>query len=56
LANAGFNAALESADVKARLVSLGIEPVGGSPEHLRDYLAEETVKWAKVMKASGIRP
>jgi tripartite-type tricarboxylate transporter receptor subunit TctC len=54
--NAGFKAALESADVKARLVPLGIEPVGGTPEHLRDYLAQETVKWAKVMKASGIRP
>jgi len=54
--NAGFKAALDSADVKARLVSFGIEPVGGSPEHLRDYLAKETVKWAKVMKASGIRP
>jgi tripartite-type tricarboxylate transporter receptor subunit TctC len=54
--NDGFKAALESPDVKARLVALGVEPVGSSPEHLRDYLAQETVKWAKVVEASGMRP
>jgi hypothetical protein len=37
-------------------MSIGVEPVGSSPEYLRDYLAHETVKWANIMKASGIKP
>jgi tripartite-type tricarboxylate transporter receptor subunit TctC len=54
--NAAFKRALESSDVKAHLMSIGVEPVGSTPEHLRDYLAHETVKWANIMKASGIQP
>jgi tripartite-type tricarboxylate transporter receptor subunit TctC len=54
--HAAFRTALESSDVKARLMSIGVESVGSSPEYLRDYLANETVKWANIMKASGIQP
>lgn len=54
--NAGFKAAIGAPEIKARLLSLGVEPVGSSPEYLRDYLAQETVKWAKVVEASGVRP
>ena len=54
--HAAFRTALESSDVKARLMAIGVEPVGSSPEYLRDYLAQDTVKWANIMKASGIQP
>ena len=54
--NAAFKTALESSDVKARLMSIGVEPVASTPEYLRDYLAHETVKWANMMKAPKIQP
>jgi tripartite-type tricarboxylate transporter receptor subunit TctC len=54
--NAAFRTALGSSDVKGHLMSMGVEPVGSTPEFLRDYLAHETVKWATIMKTSGIRP
>ena len=54
--NAAFKTALESSDVKTRLMSIGVEPVGSSPEFLRDYLVHDTLKWANIMKASGTQP
>ena len=53
--NGDFKAALDSPDIKDRLVRLGIDTVASSPERLRSYLTEEVDKWATVIKASGIQ-
>ncbi|MGE0801314.1 MAG: Bug family tripartite tricarboxylate transporter substrate binding protein [Lautropia sp.] len=38
-----------------RFKGLGAEPVGGTPASLGKFIAEETSKWAKVVKASGAK-
>ena len=44
--------ALGTADVKQRFATLGLTPVGGSPEQFLKLLQSESVKWAKVVKES----
>ena len=49
-------AALRSPAVSSRLSGEGAEPVGSTPEQLGKFIAIETRKWAKVVKAAGIKP
>ena len=51
----GVVRALQNPDVRQRLLNDGAEPVGSSPEEFATYLRSETVKWAKVIKAAGIK-
>jgi len=53
--NAETLKAMAMPDVKERLAKLGLEPNPGSPEALASLIQDETVKWAKVVKASGAR-
>jgi len=48
--------ALKDPEVRDRLVADGADPVGSTPEEFAAYLRAETIKWAKVVKAIGIRP
>jgi tripartite-type tricarboxylate transporter receptor subunit TctC len=41
-------------DVAATLTALGAEPVGNTPEELAQIIAEDTARWAKVIKEAGI--
>ena len=41
--------------VKARLADLGSEPLTGSPAEIGKLLADETEKWAKVVRAANIK-
>ena len=43
-------------DVKERLVSDGIEPVGGPAERFREVLRRDVAKWQSVVKLAGIKP
>ena len=54
--NREFNAALADPKMKARLADLGGTPLAGSPADFGKLIAEETEKWAKVVKFSGARP
>lgn len=54
--HAGTVRALQNPDVRQRLLNDGAEPVGSSPEEFSAYLRSETEKWAKVIKAAGIKP
>lgn len=54
--HAGVVRALQNPDVRQRLLNDGAEPVGSSPEEFAAYLRSETEKWAKVIKAAGIKP
>jgi tripartite-type tricarboxylate transporter receptor subunit TctC len=42
-------------DVKARLVGLGGEPMSMTPAEFGKFVANETEKWAKVIKFAGIK-
>jgi tripartite-type tricarboxylate transporter receptor subunit TctC len=50
-----INKFLQSPDGKERLSRLGVEAVGTSPEYLGQYIKDEIIKWAKVVKESGAR-
>jgi tripartite-type tricarboxylate transporter receptor subunit TctC len=53
--NRSFNQVLQQADVKERYAVLGAEPVGSTPERLTALLKTENEKWAKVVKAAGVK-
>jgi tripartite-type tricarboxylate transporter receptor subunit TctC len=48
--------ALTAADLKERLLHLGIEPAKGGVEEFSGYFRSEIAKWEKVIKAAGIPP
>jgi tripartite-type tricarboxylate transporter receptor subunit TctC len=48
-------AGVADANVKARLLALGIEPVPRGPAAFGKFIADETAKWAKVIKFANIR-
>jgi tripartite-type tricarboxylate transporter receptor subunit TctC len=54
--NRGINAALADPKMKARLADLGATGLPGSPADFGRLIAEETEKWAKVIKFAGIKP
>lgn len=47
--------AIKSPEVSERLLGLGLEPVGSTPEELASRVAVDTARWAPVVKASGFR-
>jgi tripartite-type tricarboxylate transporter receptor subunit TctC len=52
--NQEINAALADARMKARLADLGGTVIVGSPADFGKLIAEETEKWAKVIRAANI--
>jgi tripartite-type tricarboxylate transporter receptor subunit TctC len=54
--NAALNAWLADPKVKLRLADFGGTPVGGSPADFGNLIADETEKWAKVIRFAGIKP
>jgi len=53
--NDAINAILRMPDIKERLDSLTLEPVGGSPQQFADYVRAEVVKWGAVVKQTGAK-
>ena len=47
--------ALKQPDVRERLATLGAEGVGSSPDEFRAFVNAEIAKWAKVVKAAGLK-
>ena len=54
--NQEINAALADPSMKTRLTDLGCAVFAGSPADFSKFIAEETEKWAKVVKFAGIKP
>jgi tripartite-type tricarboxylate transporter receptor subunit TctC len=54
--NAAVNAVLADPQLEARLVQLGGEPMPMTPAQFGKLIADETEKWAKVVKFSGAKP
>ena len=52
--NAEINKLVSSAEIKARLDAMGTVPGSGTPEDFNRFIADETAKWAKVIKAAGV--
>ena len=54
--NKEINVALADVKIKARLAELGGTAIAGSPTDFGKLVADETEKWAKVVKFSGAKP
>ena len=52
--NSETNAALADSKIKERFAAMGASPLGGTPDGFRKLIADETEKWAKVIKFAGI--
>ena len=53
--NKEINAALADPNMKSRLTDLGAAVFAGSPADFGKFIADETEKWAKVVKFAGIK-
>jgi tripartite-type tricarboxylate transporter receptor subunit TctC len=53
--NREFNKLLQAPDMRAKLLALGSEVIGGEPKQLTDYMRTEIPRWAKVIRESGAR-
>ena len=53
--NKEINAALADPKMKARLAELGATALPSSPADFGKFIADETEKWAKVVKFAGIK-
>ena len=54
--HAEFARVLQAPDIKERFASDGADAVVTTPEEFGRYIRDETVKWAKVARAAGIKP
>jgi tripartite-type tricarboxylate transporter receptor subunit TctC len=54
--NREINTAFADPRFKARLADLGGPPLAGSPSDFGKLIADETEKWAKVIRAANIKP
>ena len=53
--NAAINKALANPELRERFTKLGLEPAGGTPADLGARMAQDTARWAPIVKASGFR-
>ena len=53
--SAAIASAIKSPEIAARLLALGLEPVGSTPDELASRVAEDAARWAPIVKASGLR-
>jgi tripartite-type tricarboxylate transporter receptor subunit TctC len=54
--NADIRKTLQNPAVEKRLSNVGFEIIHGTPEQFTAYIKSEMQKWAKVVKAAGIKP
>jgi tripartite-type tricarboxylate transporter receptor subunit TctC len=48
--------ALRLPELRARIAAEGADVIGSTPDELAGYMKSETEKWARVVKAAGIKP
>jgi len=53
--SATIAAAIKAPELSERLLVMGLEPVGSTPDEMARRVAADTAKWAPIVKASGFR-
>ncbi len=53
--NMEINASFADAAMTSRFAAISGEPIGGTPEQFGKLIADETKKWAEVVKFAGIK-
>jgi tripartite-type tricarboxylate transporter receptor subunit TctC len=53
--NTEFVNAIKSPDLRDKLIKAGADPAGTSPEQYTAFVQDEIAKWARVIKAAGIK-
>ena len=53
--HAALTTTLQSAELKQKFAAQGATSMSTTPEELAAYMREETIKWGKVIKTSGIK-
>ncbi|MES2563280.1 MAG: tripartite tricarboxylate transporter substrate-binding protein, partial [Pseudomonadota bacterium] len=43
-------------DTREKLLALGIEPVGSTPERFAEHLRSEIARWTPIITKAGIKP
>lgn len=54
--NGEVNRILAQEDVRERLIALGTEPIGGSPQQFAALIRKDIARWAEAIKAAGVKP
>ena len=54
--NSVLNKVLKSPAGAEKLVAMGLEPGGGTPEQFGAHIRKEIVKWGEITRKSGIKP
>ena len=54
--NKEINAVVADPKMQASLVGIGVTPMSTTPAEFGKFVADETAKWAKVVKFAGINP
>jgi tripartite-type tricarboxylate transporter receptor subunit TctC len=54
--NAEVDKIIKSPDLQTRFVNDGLEPIGGTRQEFDKFIRDEIAKYAKVIKATGIKP
>lgn len=53
--SAAMAGVLKQPDISQRLIDLGFDPIGGSPDQFAATIKAETEKWARVIRTAGVR-
>jgi len=53
--NAATNDYLKSEKAKTLFDNIGIQPAGGTPQDLKEFMASEVKKWAPIVKEANIK-
>ena len=51
-----INKALAAPELKDKLLSVGVQPLGTTPEQFGTFIRSEAARYAKIIKAAGIKP
>jgi len=53
--NNEFNKALAAPDVRAKLATLGVDPVGGTSAQMTQYVRNDAERWAKIVVSANVK-
>jgi tripartite-type tricarboxylate transporter receptor subunit TctC len=54
--NEALNRAAQSPDVRERLETQALDPVGGTPREFAEYVKAEIAKWGRIVQETGSKP